>query len=88
MAHGGKRSGSGRKKGVPNKITTSMREMVMQAFNDVGGVKAFAEWGKKQENRKDFYMITARLIPVEMTGANGAPLPTVVINAPNGGPEP
>lgn len=35
--HGGKRPGSGRKKGTPNKITATVREAVEQAFNELGG---------------------------------------------------
>jgi len=35
--HGGRRNGSSRKKGTPNKITADARAAIMAAFSDVGG---------------------------------------------------
>lgn len=65
----GERRG-GRPKGSPNKITTSMRECFRAAFDELGGVPALVAWGR--ENQTEFYKLTARLIPVEVTGANGS----------------
>lgn len=66
MAKGGKRAGSGRKKGVPNKLTRTVKEAFEQAFNamqEQPGVK-LKEWGEK--NPTEFYKLAARLIPAEI----------------------
>ena len=39
MRRGGRRPGSGRKKGGTNKITADVREAILQAFGIVGGVE-------------------------------------------------
>jgi hypothetical protein len=64
----------GRQKGTPNKTTVFMKEAVLQAFNEMGGVPALVAWGKKEVNKKAFYQIAARLIPNEVVGAGGSPL--------------
>ena len=39
MPRGGKRPGSRRKKGVPNKVTADVREAILKAFDLAGGVE-------------------------------------------------
>ena len=34
---GGARAGAGRKKGIPNRLTTSMKEAIRDAFQELGG---------------------------------------------------
>lgn len=66
MAKGGKRSGSGRKAGVPNKLTKTVKEAFENAFNAMQehpGVK-LEEWGK--ENPTEFYKLASKLIPSEI----------------------
>jgi hypothetical protein len=62
----------GRKKGVPNRLTTAAREAFQMAFEGLGGVPALTQWA--QENPTDFYKLFARLIPVEVTGKDGGPV--------------
>lgn len=59
----------GRKKGTPNKFTSTIKEAVMLAFQQLqNDPKAnLLEWGRK--NPKDFYQIAAKLIPTEITGS-------------------
>jgi hypothetical protein len=59
-----KTPGSGRKQGTPNKLTTTFREAVLLAFDNIGGVDHFTEWAKSHPT--EFYKIAARLIPAEM----------------------
>lgn len=66
--HGGKRPGSGRKKGVPNKLTTSMRQAWMDAFDKLGGVDSLVRWG--QTNPDDFYKAVTKLIPQDVTSGD------------------
>lgn len=69
----GQRRG-GRKKGTPNKVTVTVKEAVLGAFNDIGGREALAAWGRKAANRKAFYAVAAKLIPHEIVGAGGGSL--------------
>jgi hypothetical protein len=39
MPRGGKRQGSGRKKGATNKITANVKQAIMEAFSALGGVE-------------------------------------------------
>lgn len=54
----------GRRRGTPNRLTTTMRDAVMLAYDRIGGHEAFAAWAA--ENPTDFYRIAARLIPTEI----------------------
>lgn len=58
----------GRPKGARNKLTITVRETVLNVFNQLQddsehNLKAFA-----QKNPKEFYQIAAKLIPTELTG--------------------
>lgn len=56
----------GRKKGVQNSLTKTVKEAVLEAFNEIqNDPKAnLLEWGKK--NPHLFYPIAAKLIPAEI----------------------
>jgi len=72
----------GRPKGVPNKITATVKEVFAQVFNELqehptANLKSWAT-----ENETEFYKLAGKMIPTqlqgELTGANGKPLfPTV-----------
>jgi hypothetical protein len=66
MPRGGKRPGSGRKKGGTNKITADVREAIMEAFSILGG----AEYLRKvaTEDPKAFCALLGKLIPVKVAG--------------------
>jgi hypothetical protein len=74
-SHGGKREGSGRKPGTPNKVSTTVKQNVISVFDEIGGIEAMATWAK--DNRSEYYRIYSRLAPVsqEISGADGADLP-------------
>ena len=59
---------SGRPKGSKNKLTTTVKETVLDAFNELQlDPKAnLVAWGKK--NPTPFYQIAAKLIPTEIQG--------------------
>lgn len=58
-------SAGGRPKGVPNKITTDVKQMVHQALTEVGGVKYL----KKQAiaNPGPFMALVGKTLPKEMS---------------------
>jgi hypothetical protein len=73
---GGKRAGSGRKPGVPNKTTASAKEAFTLAAEGVGGVPALTAWGILNPDK--FWPLYARLIPTDVTTA-GEKISGVVI---------
>lgn len=60
---GGKREGSGRKPGTPNKITRKTKEDVLEVFDNLGGVAHMTQWAA--ENPNQFYTIWAKLLPTQ-----------------------
>lgn len=57
----------GRPKGTPNKLTRTVREVVLDTFNKIQldpkhNLESFAK-----ANPKEFYQIAAKLIPTEVT---------------------
>ena len=45
-------------------------------FRKIGGQVAMAKWAK--DNQTEFYRLYARLLPHEVTGANGGPIATSI----------
>lgn len=61
----------GRSAGTPNKITRTIKEGFILAFELTGGAKELAEWAKRSDaNRRAFYAICGRFIPIDIT-SNG-----------------
>ncbi len=60
---------AGSRKGIPNKLTRTVKETVLAVFNDLQSDPAanLLTWAKK--NPKDFYIIAAKLIPTEIAGS-------------------
>lgn len=88
MPKGGKREGAGRKAGVPNKLSSTVKDNVVAVFDQIGGIAQMAQWA--QENPTPFYNIYSKLIPVEAkvegAGDNGEHLVDITIKLikPNG----
>ena len=61
---GGKREGAGRKKGVPNKLSGSVKQNIVGVFDRIGGREKMAKWA--EENQTDFYRLYGRLAPTEI----------------------
>ena len=62
----------GRKKGTPNKLTAQVKDMVLQALENVGGA-AYLEQQAIQ-NPGAFMTLVGKVIPVQLTGGGGEPL--------------
>ena len=61
---GSGKAGPGRPKGVPNKITASIRQALVNAFEKLGGVRSLVKWGR--ENPSEFYRLWGRMAPTEV----------------------
>ena len=71
----GKKSG-GRTKGVPNKITASVKDAFTAAYKSIGGDKALANWAR--ENPTHFYQLYAKLIPQDINKTVEHRVPTQI----------
>lgn len=62
----------GKELGTPNKLTKTVRDLIENTFNEMNQdpTKPYSliEWGK--QNPKDFYLIAAKLIPIQV-GVSG-----------------
>ncbi len=73
---GGKRPGSGRKKGSPNKIPAELKEMILGALDDNGGQAYLSNQAK--ENPQAFLTLIGKVLPMTVQGDQDNPLKTVV----------
>jgi hypothetical protein len=58
--------GPGRPKGVPNRTTTAIKDMVIAALDGAGGVKYLKEQAKA--NPSAFLTLVGKIIPTQITG--------------------
>jgi hypothetical protein len=65
-------AGKGRVKGVPNKSTAAVKQALIEAFDELGGVPSLVAWAKKQPT--EFYKLWAKMMPLEVSGPNGGPI--------------
>ncbi len=72
-------AGKGRPKGVPNKNTTAIKDMIVAALEGAGGVEYLQR--QANENPGPFLALVGKVLPMQLTGADGAAL-QIVINKP------
>lgn len=71
----GKKTGGGSRKGVPNKLTSDVKAMILAALDKAGG----AEYLLKQanENPASFLTLVGKVLPMTVAGDPENPLATV-----------
>jgi len=62
----------GSRKGVPNKVTKALKDMILGALDDAGGQGYLTEQAKK--NPGAFLALVAKVLPKELTGPGGGPI--------------
>lgn len=63
---GGKIEGAGRKKGVPNKITTDLKQMILGALDKSGGQAYLQQQAK--DNPTAFLTLIGKVLPLTVNG--------------------
>lgn len=62
----------GRKKGTPNKINGELKEMIMTALHEVGGINYLKF--QANENAKTFLLLLGRVLPLQVSGDPDKPI--------------
>ena len=62
----------GRAKGTPNKFNADVKAMVLTALNNAGGADYLTE--RALDCPTAFLALVGRVLPMQVTGANGAPI--------------
>lgn len=83
----GKEKTGGRVAGVPNKLTKTVKETVLEVFNKLQESKEHNIEAFAQKYPRDFYNIAAKLIPTEVQ-AKIANVPNIYEFEPDAGCEP
>lgn len=71
---GGKRAGAGRPAGSLDKGNKLIREMVVEALAQAGGVDYLAERAKDPRTASAFLGLIGKVMPVQVTGEGGGPV--------------
>lgn len=62
--------------GVPNKISAILKDMILQALDDAGGVSYLVE--QARENPGPFLALLGKVLPMQVTGSDGGPIKITV----------
>ena len=71
-----KRGGPGRKRGVPNKVNACLKDMVLQALSDAGGVAYLQR--QANENPTAFLTLIGKILPLQVA-ADGEGAKKIII---------
>ena len=63
----------GNRKGVPNKNTAAIKDMILEALHGVGGVEYLMECAKDDKSRAAFLGLVGKVLPMQITGDGGGP---------------
>lgn len=69
-----KGAGPGRVKGVPNKNTQAIRDMIAEALDNLGGVSYLMECGSDPRTKPAFLSLIGKVMPIQVTGKDDGPV--------------
>ena len=68
-------AGPGRPKGVPNKVTIEVKQMILDALAGAGGIEYLIR--QADEKPAAFLALVGKVLPLQVTGADGGAIETV-----------
>lgn len=78
--NGKRQKTGGREKGTPNKSTAAIREAMLSVFAELQAETGKGDHGHMLEwargNATDFYKLSSKLLPLQVTGEDGGPVVT------------
>jgi hypothetical protein len=77
----GVQNGPGRKKGVPNKVTTELKQMVLDALDGAGGVNYLIDRANDPKTAGAFIALIGKVLPMTVVGDKNSPI-TFTLDAP------
>lgn len=77
MARGGNRPGAGRPAGAPNKLTATLKDMILGALDGAGGQAYLQEQADK--NPTAFMTLIGKVLPMQVTGGEGGPIVVEIV---------
>ena len=64
----------GSRKGVPNKNTAAIKDMILTALNGAGGAKYLQERAQDPRTASAFLGLVGKVLPLQITGEGGGPI--------------
>ncbi len=65
------RIGGKTRKGVPNKNTAQLKDMILTALNNAGGAAYLEERARDPKTASAFLSLIGKVLPMQVTGADG-----------------
>lgn len=65
-------AGKGRPKGAENKMTKEVKQMILDALDQAGGVEYLA--AKAESHPGPFLSLVGKVLPLQLTGDGGGPM--------------
>jgi hypothetical protein len=75
---GEKRPKQGRPKGCPNKMGAALKDMILRALEEAGGVEYLREQAEKHPTA--FMALLGKVLPLQVTGAHDGPITLHVVD--------
>ncbi len=74
-------AGMGRKKGSPNKVTRELKDMILGALDQAGGIRYLTERAEDPRTASAFLTLVGKVLPmtVQGTGPNGEHTSKVIV---------
>jgi hypothetical protein len=75
----GQKRGPGRPKGATNKVPAQLKDMILQALSDAGGVEYLERKANDPRTAAAFLGLVGKVLPMQVTGGDGGPLVVEIV---------